>query len=456
MTYLEVVQLFKKIEKEHDVMSIKYKSVSIWPYLRIYLIDSMTAQRAVGYTSSALSILLKSLFKFNPLRFFRKYQIWNYSSSTTRKQIGNLYEHHVSGYLHKSPYSLLTIEFQSPGVQSISRAKIPETNIVSGSWSLVLTALIEILLRPLKQKIDGEDVIKEIVDKLGVSFDYKRRLRWLIAQKATTDFYLSISHKPQLFIIECSYTQMGRIMSAHKHNIPVVELQHGVLNANHYAYNTTYHSDLFYPDEICVYGVEEYNYFTKVERTFVNKVTATGLYILDRSGEYFKDDLFAKDRKIYNRIAVVAGQVGGEERLSEFIDSVASKLNDVLFIYIPRHIIELKFKSPNVRLKIGVNIYEYLKWCDFHVTISSTTGLEAHFFKKPILFCDFNNVAKEYYGRIINEVNGAFYIHTEEEFINKLSGIKQSSYEYKELFAHNSEEKIQTVLDRYLKESTNN
>lgn len=456
MKYLEAVQLFKKIEKEYDVMSIKYKTVSIWPYLRIYLIDSLTAQRAVGYTSSALSILLKSLFRFNPLLFFRKYQIWNYSSSTTRKKIGEIYEHHVSGYLHKSPYPLLTIEFQSPGIQTIRRARIPEKNIVSGSWSLALMALIEVLLRPFKQKIDGEETLIKIIEELGGTFDYKRRLRLLIAQKATTDFFLSIGHKPQLFIIECSYTQMGRIMSAHKHNIPVVELQHGVLNSNHYAYNPTYHSDLFYPDEICVYGIEEYNYFSNIEKSFVNKVSATGLYILDKSRVYFKDDLFAEDRKTYTRIAVVAGQMGGEERLSEFIDSVASKVKDILFVYIPRHIIELKFESQNVRLKIGVNIYEYLKWCDFHVTISSTTGLEAHFFKKPVLFCDFNNVAKEYYGSIIKEENGTFYLHTEEEFIDKLADIKQTSYEYKELFAYDSEKKMQAVLDRYLKKTPNN
>lgn len=450
MNYLDAVKLFKDIEKDYDVMSIKFNGVSVWPYYRIYLFDTLTSNSAVGHDGSALKLLLSSLFRYNPFRFFKKYRVWNYSSSTTRKKIGNQYEHHVSGYLHKSPYPVLTIESPSPGIKPVDKSAIPEKSIVSGAWPLALTAVLELVSRPFKKQLEGEDILKSIIQKTGVSFNYKKRLGWLIAQKRATDFSLWIGHKPELIMMECYYTQIGRIWSAHNHHIPVVELQHGVLNRNHYAYNPTYHSDLLYPDEICVYGEEEYRYFNEEEKNFVNRVTATGLYLLDRTVSFFKDDIFAEERKRYKSIAVVAGQRGGEEKLSAFVDEVAKSLTDVFFVYIPRHVIDLSFTSPNVMLKVGVNIYEYLKWCDFHMTISSTTGLEAHFYRKPVFFCDFNGVAKEYYGGIISETNGAFYIHSKEELISLLPKLSSSSFEYRELFAHESEKNMLKVLERYL------
>ena len=455
MKYLDAVAEIHKIEAEYDVMSIKYNGISIWPYFRIYIFDALSSNRAVGYSSSVLKTLLSSLFHYNPLRFFKKYDVWNYSSSTTRKKLGDYYEHHVSGGLYKGPYRVLTIEMQSPGIDKIRKKNIPERNIVSASWPLALTACIEILMRAFHQKLDGEEILKEIMTKLHVKVDYKKRLRWLISQKLITDFFLTIGHKPKLMMMVCYYTQMGQIWSAHNHKIPVVELQHGVLNANHYAYNPTYHSTLLYPDEICVYGEEEYKYFSEKEKQFATKVTMTGLYILDRSSEFFKRDIFEAERKKYKRICVVAGQAGGEEQLSSFIDKVANLTPDTLFVYIPRHVIELKFKSPNVILKVGVNIYEYLNWCDYHATISSTTALEAHYFKKPVVFCDFNDVAKEYYGSIIGNDNGAYYVHTLQEFVETIDGLVNQSFTFRELFAQNSEKRMQTVLDRYLKPISN-
>ena len=207
---------------------------------------------------------------------------------------------------------------------------------------------------------------------------------------------------------------------------------------------------MLYPDEICVYGEEEHKYFTEEEPQFSERVSMTGLYLLDRSAEFFSEDIFAKEREKYKSIIVVAGQRPGEEELSAFVDDVAKSIKDVLFVYIPRHIETISFSSPNVVLKVGVNIYEYLKWCDIHVTISSTTGLEAHYYKKPVVFCDFEDVAKEYYGGVINEKNGAFYIHTKEEFLALLPTLTPDNYLYRELFAHDSEKRMKSVLDRYL------
>ncbi len=451
MKYLDATNTIHEIEDKYDVMSIKYKGVSVWPYLRIYICDSLNeSPKAKGYSSSAISLIFKDLFHYNVFSFFRKCLIWDYSSSYTRKQVGELYEHHVSGFLANSGLSYLMIETPISGFKRLKKKDIPEEIIVSESWARLLSGLIEMVLRIFPLKIEGEDVLKAIYKDYNISLNYHLRLRWLYAQKKTTDFFLAIGRRPKLFTLECYYSQMGRIWSAHNHYIPVVELQHGVLNASHYAYNSKFHSKELYPDEILVYGEQEYNYFTNVQKQFVDRVSKVGLYILERSSTYFSDDIFKDIRKEYNKLIVVAGQTGFEEQLSSFIDSVAKELTECYFIYIPRLPNTISFSSQNVKYIYGVNIYEYLKWCDVHVTISSTTCLEAHYFERPVVFCDFNGVAQLYYGSFLKEENGAYYLNNKVDFINTIRNIPEHVQIPVELFSKNNAMLTKQVLKRYL------
>lgn len=450
MEYLEAIKKFGEIEKKYDVMAIRYKGISVWPYLRIYLFDTIVTRKAVDHSSSALLLVLRSLFKFNPIKFFKHYKVWSYSASITRKKIGENYEHHVSGYLHKSGYSVLTVEFSSPGTREIKREAMPERNIVSSSWSILLAAVIDVLTRPFPIGIEKEDLLHEIIAELGVNFNYKMRIRRLLAQKWARDIILAIGYNPELVILECYYTNMGNIWSFHNHKIPVVEMQHGVVNKNHNAYNSRFHSEELYPDELCVYGEEEYNYFVNKKPPFAKKITQTGMYMLDQAGKYFTKDIFERQRKVYDKIIVVAGETVIEDKMSLFIDEVAKRCLNCYFVYIPRRKAEYHFSSPNVKYIFGVNIYEYLKWCDILVTHASTTGIEAHYFRKPVMFYDFDGIAKEYYGNIINQKNGAFYVHSLDEFIKTIMNIDVQKYSFRELFAHNSERRMAKVLSSYL------
>ena len=451
MQYLDAVKKLKSIEDKYDVMSIKYKGVCVWPMLRIYILDAMSTHKAKGYTSSAITMMLRELFRYSPFVVFKRHDIWNYCSQVTRKNIKGIYEHHVSGSICKMGVTQLTLESPDNGSARILRNQMPEKDILSRSWSRLFNGIGEMLLRLFPIRIENESVIKDILQEYDTHLDYKLRLRWMIAQRMTTGLFLSICPKPKLMVIECYYTNMGTIWAAHKHGIPVVELQHGVLNATHYAYNSNFHSDLLYPDEICVYGKEEYKYFTEVNKSFVNKVTMTGVYILDCADRNFKDDIFSEYREKYDDVIVVAGQTGQEERLAEFIDNVAQKLTKVMFFYIPRRNTEqVEFKCSNVKYVYGVNVYEYLKWCDLHATISSTTGLEANYFRKPVIFCDFDDVAKVYYADVLSAEHGAFYIKTEEAFIEAYYTMKNQRVKSAEIFADNPQERMNTVIKSYL------
>lgn len=72
MTYLEAVALIKKIEQKHDMMLVKYKGVSVWPLLRINIIDAITGNNVTMKSTgvSAVKQVLSTLFYYNPLNGF--------------------------------------------------------------------------------------------------------------------------------------------------------------------------------------------------------------------------------------------------------------------------------------------------------------------------------------------------------------------------------------------------
>ena len=72
MNYLQALKTIKEIESNYDILAIKFKSIPIWPYLRIYLFDSLLeSHRAQGYTGSNIKRVLKSVFYYNPIPLFK-------------------------------------------------------------------------------------------------------------------------------------------------------------------------------------------------------------------------------------------------------------------------------------------------------------------------------------------------------------------------------------------------
>lgn len=453
MEYLESVRLIKEIEEKHDVMAIKYHGVSVWPFLRIYICDSLAVNKQQKMSSSNVLLVLKTLFAYNPFVYFRKHDLWTFSSQNKRKQLGDKLIAPISGGLTEICPNALTIEWPNKNRLYLSKKSLNEKYIISASWLLLIGHAIEMLCRPFKIVLEGEDIMKNILNELNLTFDYHYFVRYMVAQKKTMDFCLALCRKPKVVFFECPCTCMGFIWSMHNHKIPIVEMQHGVLNSNHYAYNSIFRSDLLFPDEICVFGEIEYNYLTKDNPIFCKNVTETGSYILEKSVEFFRDDIFKPYRDKYEKIVVVAGQMVYEKEMSDFVKEIAPSYENVLFIYIPRHPdTKIDFEGRmNIVFRPNVNIYQYLMWCDIHMTISSTTCLECQFLKKPTIFYNKYDLATQYYHDILEEVNGAVYINDAKELNRAFKCIESTKFVYKNIFTHNHNELLRKVVEKYIK-----
>ena len=451
MTYLEAVELVKDIENKYNVMSIRYKDVSVWPYLRLYLLDGVSGQTEIKASGSIIKVVLKSLFAYNPFQVFKKHDVWLFSGCERRKCIGDKMIHRISGGVTANVEQCLMIEKPDLLLGHYKKKDIEEKDIVSESWLLILFHLIERILRLSKPRIENEEEMRRILADNNLSFDYLHYVRMLNAKRLSLLWLLSMVKKPKLVLMECPYDSMGYIWACHQRSIKFLELQHGVAGKSHNAYNACYYEQITQPDGLCVFGSEEYRYFTEVEPQYAKKVYMTGLYMLEKADSFFKEDIFGKERDKYSQVIVVSGQKGYEQQLAEWIEIIAQEHKKLLFVYIPRMANEaLCFNSNNVRIAKNVNIYEYLKWADIHITISSTTCLEAQYYNTPTIFYDYGGGASTYYGQLLKEKNGAVYITNTADFNSAIALIKKGSFDYKEVFVHNHVERIITVIKEYV------
>lgn len=447
MQTLEGVKLIKNIEQKYDVMSIKWKGVSVWPFLRLYLKESITTQRENKASASNIRLVLKSLFSYNPFRALKRHDIWSFTACDRRKQIGGKRIHRISGAFASEGMNCLMIEKPLKGLGHYARKEIEEKDIVSEAWLLMSFHIIEFVSRHFALKLDNEDLLKSILKENDLVFNYHRCVHMLNAQRKAMRLMLTLAPKPKVAVMECPYDKMGYMWAFHDAGVKVVEMQHGSLNGNHIAYNGKAYETSMNPNCICVFGEDEYNYFVNEEPQYAPEVRMTGLYMLERANQYFVEDIFEKDRKNYKAIIVVAGQPVYEEKMSGFIDLVAMDNKELLFIYIPRqNRDDLRFESDNVRLVNGVNIYEYLKWADLHMTITSTTGLESQYFRTPTIFYDDRKISSRYFHGVLSESNGVQYVETPQQFKEAFNNLFEHGFSYREIFAHDHVKRIKNVI----------
>lgn len=452
MQTLEGVKLIKDIEQKYDVMSIKWKGVSVWPFLRLYLKESITTQRENKASVSNIKLVLKSLFSYCPFRAFKRHDVWSFTACDRRKQIGGKRIHRISGVFAAEEMSCLMIEKPLKGLGHYPRKEIEERDIISESWLLMTFHVLEFFSRCFTPKLENDYLLKQILGENNLVFNYLRYVNTLNAQRKAMRLMLRILPKPRVAVMECPYDKMGYMWAFHEEGVKVVEMQHGSLNGNHIAYNGRAYEKRMNPDCICVFGRDEYNYFVDGEPQYAPKVRMTGLYILERANLCFTEDLFKKDKENYKAVVVVTGQPVYEEILSCFIDTVALEHKDLIFIYIPRKSRDdLRFESDNVRLVNGVNIYEYLKWADIHMTITSTTGLESQYFRTPTIFYNYKEISSRYFKGIIDESNGVRFVENSQQFTAAFDDLYGHSFSFRDIFAYNSVDRINEVIADYLK-----
>lgn len=426
-------QIIKQIEQTYNVNSIKCHNINLWPLLRIYIYDAYNSEKhdfkprnIIG--KDVIKRIIKSIFYYSPLTIFSNKDIWVYCSAESRKIINGKAYQKVSGAVIEQYKSCLVFEDVSKSFHKPKKTTKGES-IIGIAILYPFTILYKRHLKSKKLLIENENIINEILIKNNIILDYRSIIINFFASYKSLNLLLKFK-RPKIAIIECPYSQFsfGYVYAFKKNKVKVIELQHGVINSSHIAYNSLLKNEWYGNDYLFVFGENDRKCFNtdNVNYININNIRVTGHYLLNKYLKLNINDPFIHLRVKYKKIVLVSGQDDLEPQILNFISIVAKQLLDIAFVYVPRINKFLpKFETDNISIMYH-NIYDLIKHCDVHSCVNSTTALESNFLNKYNIFLNIENNSSKYYGSVLNDKYGSYFANNPSEYVELFNNINHN------------------------------
>lgn len=415
------VSELRLIEKKYPVEDIKYNGIEVWPIFRVYIGAQLAFDRDRLIKPNKNNILSGLKYFFRGFKnLFKKYEYVVFSSSDQRKKIEGKYVDR-SDFLDTSFGDKITIETPMP--EHFEKRLYPDK--MSSHMFLYGIEFILTKLQWLKKsKLENFDVLEEILGELDVNLDYYFLIKRFRAQYRTVKF-LNRSWKVKFVLTTVPYTRYGYLYYFKENKIPVVELQHGVINKEHFAYNLEKNiNNKFYPDYLLTFGDHEKKVFDNSFYIEKSNCWAVGSFYIDYLQNRTDENIVKSRYQGYSKYIAITLQDMYDKKLLDLLGDVFRKCQNYLFLIIPRNKSEAYYRekfliSKNTVFIGDLNTYEKIKMCDIHTTINSTTAIEAPSLGTPNILFNYNNLSVEYYSDRLS--------------INKFNAIANSPQEYERL-----------------------
>ncbi|WP_324024716.1 hypothetical protein QSV08_15985 [Maribacter sp. BPC-D8] len=416
----------KEIELCYDTQSIKLDGDCVWPILRykvneeLRTKEGLTSRTVIINKSLIIELLVTLFYGLKELLIINRYKFWVFSNSDRRKKIHGKYVDRVMEPIVEHELRTLVIENPYPLGQHYKKEDLKNGNIISQTVFFSCAKLIGLFLSR-NVKVENEEILIKIFKESGISLDYKAVLKNHRAQYLFMKLMLKVA-TPNVVFFVYSASSIGYIKALKEKKIPVVELQHGVINELHYAYNVFKDfGNNFYPDYLLTYGVNESKIFD-ANNFFIkpSNVIPIGYYFLEEFINSPVDDFkHLPDKNGFTKIIVLSLQDPFEKFMFKFLNDIALRDKTILFLLVPRDPKRSyqEFQFPdNVRVERNSNVYECLKIADFHMTINSTCAIESLCFGVPNILYDYKNWASNYYGEVLDDSGHTVFVNSISEF----------------------------------------
>lgn len=212
------------------------------------------------------------------------------------------------------------------------------------------------------------------------------------------------------------------LKAAHDCGIPVIEVQHGTISRSHVAYNAFTELDKsFFADYLLTFGRNEWDTFSDGRVISLQRVVPVGVYYVDYVRKTFEpDERLAK--WIGTRISVgVSLQLGYEKFLVNFVAKAAALDASIAWVFLPRVADNYLTAFPadgNMLVYTDRDFCRIVPQFDFHVTVSSTTALEAPSLGIRNVIVDMDGEGKRVLGEQSPESDITHYVHTPQELLD--------------------------------------
>ena len=451
-----IFELETKCNPEKILVSHKGLDYEVYPWIKPFLFSALQTGNKSNSRDTSIWFQLKQIFSGWSL-FFRRYKTIIISNSLERRFLdGQVYDklfHYISNKNSMQP--CLTIESKFP---SNHYPLHDYKNKICTSRSIFfLRELLYRLIFLRKISIKEANVLNEFIEEQGVQVNLNYAIKKNIAQYKV--MYRFFKRRPEIkyVFLTVSYTNFGLIKACKELGIKVVEVQHGVINSEHYGYSYHYTPNQNqFPNYLLTLGDADCDFFHNNPLNNILQVKSVGSFIIEY---YLNQDKSISTTQSYTSKVVVSLQdcETGISAVSTFIE--LAERNPNIAFYFKRRRTRLeeylnKFKFPkNVFFEKDRSIYELIRDCDIHLTAYSSCALEAPSLGVRNILYNHNDKAKQYYLDKLPEGSLNSYCSSLEEIhlaLNKFL-LKNVSQDYvKQSNNHNIKSDYSNNIDSFI------
>lgn len=400
----EIVNAF---EQSDVILTYRYPEldVPLWPFVRFLFLDFFSAKiNSLGSTNtgssnhkaySLLRSFITSLYK-NPY-LIRSRDVLFFNTGVTNVKLENgKYFNRVTDYYY------FLIPTKAALIEDLHNHKIVSPRVHDEVYSflpLKVNSLVNSLLRKKEFLVETQNEIKLLIGYLSsvspVSLDdcfwreceflFVRQISKASAQYATHKNFLLQKRPKLIFLEDASYgTKLPLLLASKDLNIPVVELQHGLINENHLAYQF---------GESVVNNLKPYlpDYFLSYSDYWSNSVNLPSVKV--EIGNPYLDEYLKKHPKRTEKKVLILGTGTSKDQLITFCKYLRynTSLEGYKFVLRPhpweRAEAAEKYKDLlNIGYEIDLkeNIYQSLSVSAFVFGEMSTAIFEASVYDIPV------------------------------------------------------------------------
>lgn len=463
-----IISKFESFELEHSLFDIVVEGVPVWERIRFSVLRKIKRQHGMGQAHTGVErdlmdyvrgteLFLKNFLIKNP--FFGDESDILYVGHPRRKLLDDEYwwDIYCDPIHAKCDQDYLHLEkaFMLEHYQPTRTENLRYLDLIKYGGNLQRILGINKPTIPIEELESLKDVSKALNSEFDVSVDLvDEAIQTLHVRRTELGLYKSLLQKidPELLVIVVSYVYETLIEASKELNIPIVELQHGVIYDQHLGYSYSKpRKKMMFPDYLLTFGKfwkESVEYPIPDER-----VIPVGYPYLEHSKEDY-DDVDTRNQILF----ISQGTIG--EELSKFAMSVERNTGieaDIVYKLHPGEYDRWKDEYPwltraNFEIVDGSepDLYELFAQSKAQVGVFSTAIYEGLAFGLETYIYDCQG--SEFLEPLIQE-GSAKPISSAGDLASKL-GTNNSAFDENYYFISNSTERICNVINNLVVEGT--
>jgi hypothetical protein len=371
---------FFAFEKKNNLFEKKHKDLFFWDIIRydVYydIVWNVKNTSQVTAERSPATLVLKDLFRFFISFVFTRYDYLFFTASRNRSEQGYFFDQNLEDYLRQYPNSVCYESFERDNKKRQNKRTVFNP---AGFFRKIFELFYK--------KHDFTEVAALIKTEFKTSKIDSEQINILVTHfKIDYKFYSLIFRlkRPKVVFITQNGIQKGLFAAAGRFNIPVIEVQHGIIDEGHLSYN--------YSREIDYNSSQVYlpSYFFTFSNFWAKDLYYPVKEIKVMGNTFFSSALIkVPDKNTEKGLLVASSDVFGNNLKDLVIDFSRHNKIPVYFKLHPNQIFEKDYYIEQFKdfsnVKVYTNdktIYELLKMSKAVLVIQSTAIYEALHSKK--------------------------------------------------------------------------